>query len=210
MFERTLVIVKPAAFARGQADAILARAEAEGLAVVRRADGVQLTLEQAEAHYVEHAGRPHFARITADLASGPVTLAVLDGVMAVAAWRRLLGPSDPAKAEPGTIRRDFGTVLPDNAAHGSDGPAAAVREEAILFGGADLARLALRMPEGASITIEHAAGARLGTWNGPVDLRLPHGAYTLTTKRADGGEETSLLLLSADATVSVDADRAAA
>lgn len=133
--EATLALIKPGAVAAGHAATILRRAAEAGLTISQIAQ-LRLTAALAGRFYAEHAGRPYYERIVADLASGPIVGAKLTGPDAIATWRRLLGPSDPAVAPPGTIRRDFGTVLPANAAHGSDSPEAFAREIMILDDGA--------------------------------------------------------------------------
>ena len=131
--QRTLALVKSGATSRGQADAILTRAVAAGLTLVAR-KVVRFDADLCAAFYAEHVGRDYFPRLCGSV-SGPdgVVAAVLEGEDAVVQWRALLGATDPQKALPGSIRSDFGTVLPDNAAHGSDAIESAAREIAIIF-----------------------------------------------------------------------------
>jgi nucleoside-diphosphate kinase len=132
----TIALVKPVAVAAGHAPDILLRAVQASLMPTRIARR-HLDQSTAEAFYAEHRGRPHFPRIVADLSSAPCVIAELrtedPDVDAVTTWRTLLGPADPRVAPPGTIRRDYGTVLPMNAAHGADGAGAVLRETALLF-----------------------------------------------------------------------------
>ena len=131
--QRTLALIKSAAVTRGQADLILARAEAAGLRIVARSN-LHLDDETCRAFYAEHVGREYFPRLAGSV-QGPdgIVVAVLEGDEAVKSWRAQLGATDPSKAAPGTIRADFGTQLPDNAAHGSDAPESAAREIGVLF-----------------------------------------------------------------------------
>ena len=135
--ERTLALVKSGAKARGKVPNILARIEAEGLAVAEYRPFVP-SRETAAALYAEHEGRPYFEGLLASVADpvhGVVAM-VLEGRDAVRRWRALMGPTDPAKAPRGTIRGDFGTALPDNAVHGSDSAESAEREISLVFGDA--------------------------------------------------------------------------
>jgi nucleoside-diphosphate kinase len=130
--ERTLVLVKPDAVARGLVGEILGRIERKGLRLV----AVELrTLDRAtaEAHYAEHAGKPFFEGVIGFITSGPLVAAVAEGPRAVETWRTLMGPTDPVKAPPGTIRGDFGLVVMENLVHGSDSAESAAREMAIFF-----------------------------------------------------------------------------
>ena len=132
--EKTVAMVKSGAALRGDSERIVARATENGLSIARRFDG-SISVEQASEFYGEHRGRPYFQGLLDSVTgeAGIVAL-VLTGDGAIAKWRSLLGATDPAKAEPGTIRGDFGRLLPDNAAHGSDSAESAAREETILFG----------------------------------------------------------------------------
>lgn len=146
--ERTLAIIKSGAFARGQALDILARASRSGLSIAAMRQ--EMWSADAAGHfYQEHEGRPHYERLVRSVTDHPVVFAVLEGDNAIARWRRLLGPTDPAQAPEGTIRGDFGTVLPDNAAHGSDSSESAAREIELVF-----PELALRPLTTVSIQID--------------------------------------------------------
>lgn len=132
MAERTLVLVKPDGVARGLVGEILGRAERRGYRLV----ALQLrTLEQAvaEEHYAEHRERPFFGALVEFITSGPLVAAVLEGPDVIAAWRTMMGATDPIAAAPGTIRGDFATVMQQNLVHGSDSPESAAREIAIFF-----------------------------------------------------------------------------
>jgi len=130
--QRTLSIVKPDAVARGASGEILRRFEAAGLRIAAL-KMVRLTEQQARGFYAVHKGRPFYESLVRFMSSGPVVVSVLEGPDAIALNRRLMGATDPAKAEPGTIRRDFAADIERNAVHGSDGPATARVEIAYFF-----------------------------------------------------------------------------
>jgi nucleoside-diphosphate kinase len=133
--ESTLLIVKPDAVRRGLIGEVLRRVEAKGLSV---ADMRMMTIEPALAdeHYAEHREKPFFGELVGFITSGPVVVARLQGEGAIDVWRTLIGPTDPAKAPPGTIRGDFGTIITENLVHGSDSAASAERELSLFFPGA--------------------------------------------------------------------------
>lgn len=131
--ERTFVMIKPDAVARGLVGAIVARFEAVGLKIQRMEYGA-LPREMAEANYAEHLGKPFYDGLIAYVTSGPVVRMVLSGEGAVAIARKLIGATNPADAAPGTIRGDYGLVLDANVIHGSDSVASAEREIGIFFG----------------------------------------------------------------------------
>jgi len=130
--ERTLSIVKPDAVAKNVIGEITSRFEKAGLRVVA-CKMMRLSREQAEGFYAEHAGKPFFAGLVEYMTSGPVVVQVLEGEDAIARNRALMGATDPAKAEPGTIRADFAESIDANAVHGSDSEASAAREVAFFF-----------------------------------------------------------------------------
>jgi nucleoside-diphosphate kinase len=135
--ERTLAIIKPDAVARHLAGDILKRIEASDLRVV----GLRLTqLKRAEAEsfYAVHKERPFYGSLCDYMTSGPVIVAVLAGEGAIKRWRDLMGATDPAKAAAGTIRKDFGQNVEQNATHGSDAPETAAQEIAFFFRGLEL------------------------------------------------------------------------
>jgi nucleoside-diphosphate kinase len=133
--ESTLLIVKPDGVARGLVGEVLRRAEAKGL---RIAEMRTLTIDRplAEEHYGEHRDKPFFGELVEFITSGPVVVGRLEGENAIAVWRTLMGPTDPAIAPPGTIRGDFGIVITENLVHGSDSPESAERELKLFFGAA--------------------------------------------------------------------------
>lgn len=131
--QRTYVMIKPDAVARGLAGRIISRFEDVGLNIERLEYGT-LRRDQAEANYAEHVGRPFYEGLVSYVTSGPVVKMVLAGPEAVALCRKLIGATNPAEAAPGTIRGDFGMELDANLVHGSDSPASAEREIGIFFG----------------------------------------------------------------------------
>jgi nucleoside-diphosphate kinase len=131
--ERTFVMIKPDAVARGLVGRIVTRFEEVGL-VVERMEYGPLPRAVAEANYAEHAGKPFYEGLIAYVTSGPVVRMVLSGEGAVSIARKLIGATNPADAAPGTIRGDFGLTLDANVVHGSDSPASAEREIGIFFG----------------------------------------------------------------------------
>jgi nucleoside-diphosphate kinase len=132
MTERTLILAKPDAYARGLSGEILARLERKGLHPVALRV-MTVTRELAERHYAEHAERPFFGELVAFITSGPLVAMVLEGESAVSAARQLIGATNPLEAAPGSIRGDFATKTGENLVHGSDGPESAVREISIFF-----------------------------------------------------------------------------
>ena len=135
--ERTLILVKPDAMARGLAGEILARFERRGL-VVRDARLVQVDRDLAERHYAEHAEKPFFGELVSFITSGPTLALALEGEGAIATARSTIGATNPADATPGSIRGDFALAMPDNLVHGSDSPESADREIALWFPDAKL------------------------------------------------------------------------
>jgi nucleoside-diphosphate kinase len=130
--ERTLSIIKPDAVAKNVIGRIISRFEDGGLRVVA-ARMLQLTDETAGGFYAEHRERGFFKDLVGFMTSGPVIVQVLEGENAIARNRELMGATDPAKAEPGTIRADFAKSIDANAVHGSDSAASAEREIAYFF-----------------------------------------------------------------------------
>lgn len=130
--ERTLSIVKPDAVAANHIGAIYDRFEQVGLRIVA-ARMLHLTREQASAFYAVHQARPFFGELVDYMTSGPIMVQVLEGENAIARNREVMGATDPAKAEPGTIRADFATEVSENAVHGSDAPETAATEIAFFF-----------------------------------------------------------------------------
>jgi nucleoside-diphosphate kinase len=135
--ERTLSIIKPDATRRNLTGQINARLEAAGLRIVAQRR-VQLARAQAEAFYAVHKARPFFGDLCAFMTSGPVVVQVLEGEDAVARNRAVMGATDPAKAEAGTIRKDFAESIEANSVHGSDAADTAAREIAFFFAEVDI------------------------------------------------------------------------
>ena len=130
--ERTLSIIKPDAVAKNVIGEIIARFEQAELQIVA-AKMLHLTQEQAEGFYAEHKERPFFAGLVEFMTSGPVVVQVLEGEGAILKNRTLMGATNPAEAEAGTIRADFAQAIDKNAVHGSDSPTSAEREVAYFF-----------------------------------------------------------------------------
>lgn len=137
MAERTLSIVKPDATRRNLTGRILAMLEEAGLRVVAQ-KRVLLTRAQAEAFYAVHRQRPFFASLVAFMTSGPVVVQVLEGGDAVARNRAVMGATDPARAEAGTIRHAFAESIEANSVHGSDSVENAAAEIAFFFAGSEI------------------------------------------------------------------------
>lgn len=133
MIERTLVMVKPDAVRGGHIGDVIGRFETAGLAV-RALKMVWLDRREAEGFYQVHRERPFFGGLTCFMSSGPIVALVLEGSGAIAKVRQLMGATDPAKAEPGTIRQAFATNIEQNAVHGSDSPESAAYEIPYFFG----------------------------------------------------------------------------
>jgi nucleoside-diphosphate kinase len=131
--QRTYIMIKPDAVARGLVGRILARFEDTGLTFERIEYGM-VTAEQAAANYREHVGKPFYDGLIAYITSGPVVKMVLRGPDAVAVCRKLMGATDPLVAAPGTIRGDLGLNMDANIVHGSDSPEGAEREIEVFFG----------------------------------------------------------------------------
>jgi len=130
--DRTLILVKPDAFARGLTGEIIARFERKGLRIAALRHMV-VTRELAERHYAEHAERPFFGELVQFITSGPLVAMVLEGTEAVVAARQVIGATNPLEAAPGSIRGDFAIETGANMAHGSDSPESAAREAALFF-----------------------------------------------------------------------------
>jgi nucleoside-diphosphate kinase len=135
--ERTLVLVKPDALARGLAGEILGRLERRGLQI-RAAKLVQLDRSLAERHYAEHSEKPFFGELVDFITSAPTLALVVEGESAISVVRATIGATNPAEAAPGTIRGDLALAMPDNLVHGSDSPESAEREIALWFSDSEL------------------------------------------------------------------------
>ena len=130
--DRTLILVKPDAFARSLTGEIIARFERKGLRLLALRQTV-LERELAERHYAEHAERPFFGELVDFITSGPLVAMVLEGVDAVPAARQAIGATNPLEAAPGSIRGDFAIEMGRNMVHGSDSAESAAREAALFF-----------------------------------------------------------------------------
>jgi nucleoside-diphosphate kinase len=137
MTERTLAIIKPDAVQRRLAGRIIQRIEEEGFQIraIRR---VHLSQQEAEGFYAVHRQRPFFGSLTGFMSSGPAVVMVLEGPDAIKKWRTLMGATDPAKADTGTLRKEFAESIERNATHGSDAPETAAYEIGYFFAGVDL------------------------------------------------------------------------
>src|SRR5271163_3433254 len=135
--ERTLSIIKPDATRRNLTGQIVARFEKAGLRVVAQRR-MRLSTAQAEAFYEVHKARPFFRSLVEFMTSGPVVVQVLEGENAIAKNREVMGATDPAKAAPGTIRKDFAESIEANSAHGSDAPETAANEIKFFFSDLDI------------------------------------------------------------------------
>jgi len=135
--ERTFAIIKPDAVTAGHVGAILQAIEDGGfrLAAMRL---VRLTKTEAEGFYAVHRERPFFDSLTTFMSSGPAVVMALEAEHAIIGWRTLMGATDPAKADEGTLRRRFGSSIEYNATHGSDAPETAAFELAYFFRGLEL------------------------------------------------------------------------
>jgi nucleoside-diphosphate kinase len=132
--ERTLILVKPDAFARGLTGEIVARFERKGLRIVAMR---HMTVDQAlaEQHYAEHVGKSFFEELVAFITSGAIVAMVLEGDSAITAARQVIGATNPLEAAPGSIRGDFAIAVGQNMVHGSDSPESGARESSLFFPG---------------------------------------------------------------------------
>jgi nucleoside-diphosphate kinase len=130
--ERTLILVKPDAMERQLAGEIVARFERRGLAI-RAARLVRVDEDLAGRHYDEHREKPFFGELVEFITSGPTLALVLEGEGAIATCRKTIGATNPAQADPGSLRGDFALAMPNNLVHGSDSDESAAREIALWF-----------------------------------------------------------------------------
>jgi nucleoside-diphosphate kinase len=137
MTERTFAIIKPDAVRARTTGQILARIEQAGF-TIHAMRLVRLTKAEAEGFYAVHRARPFFGSLTEFMSSGPCVVMTLEAPDAVKKWRTLMGATDPAKAEPGTLRKEFGASIEHNATHGSDAPETAAFELGYFFRGMEL------------------------------------------------------------------------
>ncbi len=137
--DRTFAIIKPDAVRARMTGAIIQRIEAEGFQI-RAMRLVNLSKREAEGFYAVHRERPFFSSLTAFMSSGPAVVLALDAPDAIKKWRTLMGATDPAKADAGTLRKEFGRSIENNATHGSDAPETATFELSYFFPGIELSR----------------------------------------------------------------------
>ena len=137
MIQRTLAIIKPDAVERRLAGRIIQRIEEAGFQI-RAMRRVQLSTKQAEGFYAVHRERPFFGSLTAFMSSGPAIVLVQEAPDAIKKWRTLMGATDPAKADAGTMRKEFAESIERNATHGSDAPETAAYEISYFFPGIEL------------------------------------------------------------------------
>jgi nucleoside-diphosphate kinase len=137
MTDRTLAIIKPDAVERRLTGKIIQRIEDEGFQI-RAMRLVRLSIPDAEGFYAVHRERPFFPSLTAFMSSGPAVVMVLEAPEAIKKWRTLMGATDPAKADAGTLRKEFAQSIERNATHGSDAPETAAYEIGYFFPGIEL------------------------------------------------------------------------
>jgi nucleoside-diphosphate kinase len=135
--ERTFAIIKPDAVRRGLAGDILSRIHKAGFQIVA-IKSLRLSKAEAEGFYAVHKARPFFGEVTDFMSSGKAIVIVLEAAGAIAKWRETMGATDPAKAAPGTIRRELGASIQENCTHGSDAPETAAFEIGYFFSGMEL------------------------------------------------------------------------
>ena len=149
--ERTFVAIKPDGVQRELVGEIIKRFETKGYKITAL-KMLQVTDEQAKAHYAEHEGKPFYPRLIRYIQSGPIVAMVVEGYNAVAGVRHLMGSTDPDKAEVGTIRADFAEVMEYNVVHGSDSVESAEREIKIYFTEDEICKTSKSMSE---LVVEH-------------------------------------------------------
>jgi nucleoside-diphosphate kinase len=137
--QTTFAIIKPDAVKSGHTGQIIQRIEEAGFRI-RAMQLRQLSERDAEGFYAVHRERPFFASLTKFMSSGPVVVLALEAPDAIKKWRTLMGATDPAKADAGTLRKEFGSSIENNATHGSDAPETAAFELGYFFAGIDLNR----------------------------------------------------------------------
>jgi nucleoside-diphosphate kinase len=130
--ERTLILVKPDAFARGLTGEIIRRFERKGLTIVALKH-MQVTEDLAKQHYAEHEGKPFFGELVEFITSAPLVAMVLEGEQAIRAARQVIGATNPLEATTGSIRGDFAVEVGKNMVHGSDSPESGTREAGLFF-----------------------------------------------------------------------------
>ena len=131
--DKTLILVKPDAFARGLTGEVITRFERKGLRIAALRH-MTVTEDLAKRHYAEHEGKPFFGELVEFITSGPIVAMVLEGAHAVTAARQVIGATNPLEASPGSIRGDFAVETGTNLVHGSDSDESAERESRLFFG----------------------------------------------------------------------------
>lgn len=137
--ERTFAIIKPDAVERKLAGKILDRIESAGFNIVGMKK-IKMTVEQAQGFYYVHKERPFFGDLCSFMSRSPVIVLCLEKENAIADWRKLMGATNPANAEPGTIRKDFALNIEENSSHGSDAPETAAFEVSYFFNAFELVK----------------------------------------------------------------------
>ena len=135
--QRTFAIIKPDAVAKNATGDIVATIESKGFRIIG-AKMLEITKKQAEGFYAVHAGKPFFESLTKFMSSGPIVVMALEKENAIADWRTLMGATNPANAEPNTIRKDFAINIEENSSHGSDAPETAAFEIPYFFSALEL------------------------------------------------------------------------
>ena len=130
--EKTLILVKPDAFARGLSGEIISRFERKGLKIIA-AKYMVVSEDLAKQHYAEHTERPFFGELVSFITSGPIMALVFEGEEAIRAARQVIGATNPLEATTGSIRGDFAIAVGTNMVHGSDSPESGIREAALFF-----------------------------------------------------------------------------
>lgn len=132
LIERTLVLVKPDGVARGLVGEVVKRIEVKGFNILAM-ELKKLDAATASSHYAEHVDKPFFESLVEFITSAPLVAMVIEGESAIASWRSMMGATNPANAQPGTIRGDLATETQNNVTHGSDSAESAAREIALFF-----------------------------------------------------------------------------
>jgi nucleoside-diphosphate kinase len=180
--EMTFAIIKPDAVRARVSGRIIQRIEDEGFQI-RAMRLVNLSKREAEGFYAVHRARPFFSSLTAFMSSGPAIVLALEAPDAIRKWRTLMGATDPAKADPGTLRKEFGASIENNATHGSDAPETAAFELGYFFPGIELAgevvgkQLLIGGLVIAGVGLLMMAGLPLGRLPGDIIIRKGSGTF---------------------------------
>ena len=204
--DRTLILVKPDAFARGLTGEIIARFERKGLRIVALKHDDDDERELAEQHYAEHEGKPFFGELVEFITGGPLVAMVLEGDEAVVAARQVIGATNPLEAAPGSIRGDFAIEVGQNMVHGSDSPESAAREIGAVLPRALILRLGARRSGGRSSS---SSGVDV-RGRGPADVeelergRPARRSCVENARRKARGGRAATLVLGVDTEVALD------